>query len=247
MKLFTKTILGFACAVLFITSCNIGGRFASSNKRGIVKQNVVASLKQGANLEKKLENVNLNYMGLETFKSPTLEVKTPICINDLSIKDNIWLSGTLHSHSKQIKSSKANVKEYIKRKVLNNAFKKAKTNDDEKDEGIPALRILGWLIWATGILIILFVSILGGLIIGLLGSLLVWVGRKKNIVSQNTEKKNDDKSELVDVVYLKNGGVIRGMIIEQIPGISIKIQTKDGNVFVYKMEEIEKMTKEQSK
>lgn len=50
-----------------------------------------------------------------------------------------------------------------------------------------------------------------------------------------------------DVIYLKNGGVIRGLIIEQTPGISLKIQTGDGSVFVYKMEEIEKMSKEMGK
>jgi hypothetical protein len=47
-----------------------------------------------------------------------------------------------------------------------------------------------------------------------------------------------------DVVYLKNGSVIRGIIIEQIPNKSIKIETYDSNIFVYKMDEIEKMTKE---
>lgn len=34
------------------------------------------------------------------------------------------------------------------------------------------------------------------------------------------------------------------MIIEQIPNISLKIQTKDGNIFVYKMEEVDRITKE---
>lgn len=47
-----------------------------------------------------------------------------------------------------------------------------------------------------------------------------------------------------DVVYLKNGGIIRGMIIEQIPDKSVKIQTRDQNVFVFEMEEVEKFTKE---
>jgi hypothetical protein len=47
-----------------------------------------------------------------------------------------------------------------------------------------------------------------------------------------------------DVVYLKNGSIIHGLIIEQIPNQSIKIQTKDNNIFVFKMEEIEKLTKE---
>lgn len=47
-----------------------------------------------------------------------------------------------------------------------------------------------------------------------------------------------------DVVYLKNGSIIHGMIIEQVPNQSIKIQTKDGNVFFCKIEEVQKMTKE---
>jgi hypothetical protein len=48
-----------------------------------------------------------------------------------------------------------------------------------------------------------------------------------------------------DIVYLKNGSIIHGTIMEQIPGESIQIKTKDGNVFVFKMDEIEKMTKEE--
>jgi len=47
-----------------------------------------------------------------------------------------------------------------------------------------------------------------------------------------------------DVVYLKNGSIIRGLIVEQIPNVSLKIETADRNVFVFKMEEIEKFTKE---
>ncbi len=47
-----------------------------------------------------------------------------------------------------------------------------------------------------------------------------------------------------DVVYLKNGGLVRGIIIEQIPNQTIKIQTRDKNVFVYSFEEIEKITRE---
>jgi len=49
-----------------------------------------------------------------------------------------------------------------------------------------------------------------------------------------------------DVVYLKNGSIIHGTIIEQIPNESIKIQTKDRSVFVYKMDEILKLTKEET-
>jgi len=48
-----------------------------------------------------------------------------------------------------------------------------------------------------------------------------------------------------DVVYLKNGSVIRGIIIEQIPNESIKIKTADRNIFVFTLDEIEKIAKEE--
>ncbi len=51
---------------------------------------------------------------------------------------------------------------------------------------------------------------------------------------------------LEEVVYLKNGSIIRGVIMEQVPGETLKIGTKDGNVFVYQMNEVEKITKETS-
>lgn len=47
-----------------------------------------------------------------------------------------------------------------------------------------------------------------------------------------------------EVVYLKNGSIIKGVIIEQIPNTSLKIQTADGSIFAYKMSEVEKITKE---
>lgn len=59
---------------------------------------------------------------------------------------------------------------------------------------------------------------------------------------QQEQKNNDEKYE--DVVYLKNGSIIHGTIIEQVTGESIKIKTNDGNTFVFKMDEIEKTTKE---
>ena len=44
-----------------------------------------------------------------------------------------------------------------------------------------------------------------------------------------------------EIVYLKNGSEIHGTVIEQIPGQSLKIQTRDGNIFVYKYSDIEKL------
>jgi hypothetical protein len=52
------------------------------------------------------------------------------------------------------------------------------------------------------------------------------------------------QSDYVDVVYLKNGKYIHGIIIEQIPNQSIKIRTIDKKVTEYKFDEIEKMAKE---
>ena len=47
-----------------------------------------------------------------------------------------------------------------------------------------------------------------------------------------------------EVIHLKNGSVIKGTVIEQIPGQTIKIQTADESIFVYRIEEVEKITKE---
>jgi|WetSurMetagenome_2_1015567.scaffolds.fasta_scaffold107116_1 hypothetical protein len=48
-----------------------------------------------------------------------------------------------------------------------------------------------------------------------------------------------------DVLYLKNGSIIHGMIIEQTPGKSLTIKTANNDVFVFSFDEIDKMTKEQ--
>ena len=44
--------------------------------------------------------------------------------------------------------------------------------------------------------------------------------------------------QMEDVVRLRDGGVIRGTIIEHIPGESLKILAPDGEVFVYTVDEI---------
>ncbi|HLP52452.1 MAG TPA: hypothetical protein VK154_16305 [Chitinophagales bacterium] len=48
-----------------------------------------------------------------------------------------------------------------------------------------------------------------------------------------------------DVIYLKNGSVYRGMIIEQVPNVSYKIQIRGGSIFSVTVAEVEKITKEQ--
>ncbi|MDX2000833.1 MAG: hypothetical protein SFW35_00245 [Chitinophagales bacterium] len=51
--------------------------------------------------------------------------------------------------------------------------------------------------------------------------------------------------KLEDVVYLKNGSVIRGTILEQQPEGNIKISIMGGSVLVYKMEEVDRIVKEE--
>jgi len=41
------------------------------------------------------------------------------------------------------------------------------------------------------------------------------------------------------IFHLKNGSIIRGVVIEEKPGIEYKLRTTDGNIFVFHVEEIE--------
>ena len=47
-----------------------------------------------------------------------------------------------------------------------------------------------------------------------------------------------------DVVYLKDGSVLRGTVIEDVIGESLRIRTRDGNVFRIAYDRIERRTKE---
>ena len=51
----------------------------------------------------------------------------------------------------------------------------------------------------------------------------------------------------VDVVHLKNGSTIKGNIIELTPGKELKIKTADESTWVFSMDEVEKISKEESK
>lgn len=53
------------------------------------------------------------------------------------------------------------------------------------------------------------------------------------------------QSGILDVVYLKNGSIVKGIIIENTPNANIKLKTSDGSLFVYNYDEIEKFAKEE--
>lgn len=52
------------------------------------------------------------------------------------------------------------------------------------------------------------------------------------------------QTNLEDVVYLKNGNIVHGIIVEQIINQTIKIKTKYGDIFIFRMDEIDKIIKE---
>jgi hypothetical protein len=62
--------------------------------------------------------------------------------------------------------------------------------------------------------------------------------------NNNPPPKVDTGKNMEDVVYLKNGAIVRGIIIEQIPNKSLDIKSDDNNYFVFKFDEIQKITKE---
>lgn len=51
-------------------------------------------------------------------------------------------------------------------------------------------------------------------------------------------------NQMEDVVYLKNGSIIRGFITEQIPNQTVKIETPNNSVIIINFSEIDKLTKE---
>jgi hypothetical protein len=54
------------------------------------------------------------------------------------------------------------------------------------------------------------------------------------------------QNNVEDVVYLKNGSIIRGQIVEQKIGETIKIELLGGSIFVFKQEEIDSIKKEKA-
>jgi hypothetical protein len=140
------------------------------------------------------------------------------------------------------------------KKALNHLAKKTTKldSDDTEDSGGGGggLRVIGWILIIVGLAILIFSSILIGVLLMILGLIFVISGKKKKSPSPSSSspsEKKKEKSEYIDVVYLKNGSIIRGTLIELIPNVSLKIETKDGSVFFYKMEEVEKITKELAK
>ena len=61
-------------------------------------------------------------------------------------------------------------------------------------------------------------------------------------IAKITQAHANDNTE--DVVYLKNGSVVRGQIIEHVAGKFVRVRTLGGSVFVFDESEIDVIKKE---
>ena len=76
-------------------------------------------------------------------------------------------------------------------------------------------------------------SSLKDIVIKLLPLLVVWLS--------SVEVNAQDGSN--HVLYLKNGSIIRGKIVEVVPNKFVKIETNDGSLFVFEIDQVLKVTK----
>jgi len=128
-------------------------------------------------------------------------------------------------------------KSLLKKVLRKNLLYKENSNSSNKRglgaiiTGITLLTVGGLIFflifWQLGVLLLL-----AGLITLLVGTIL-YSRKDKNIVGQYQE-----------TIYLKNGSIIKGSIIEQVVDDYVKVQMKDGNIMVYKMTDVEKIVKE---
>lgn len=190
------------------------------------------------------ESNTINYTPLVSDNNFTASLDHSVVIpssNTVSLEKNV------HSATPKINATSEKKTVVANKKALKSTLKELNAKSYSGDDGgSGALRSIGWVVLILGILILLFASILAGALLMLLGLVFIKAGKKSEGYAPQTTT-NSNNSQYVDVVYLKNGGVIRGMIIEQTPNESLKIQTKDGSIFVYKMDEVDRMTKELSR
>lgn len=50
-----------------------------------------------------------------------------------------------------------------------------------------------------------------------------------------------------NIIYLKNGSVIKGNVVESVPNQHIKIRTSDGSIFVYQMSDVDRIVMNEEK
>lgn len=164
--------------------------------------------------------------------------ETPISINPFNSISQFKLIKT-GVHQVGVKSVKANG-------VVNGAALKPLKKSSSSEGGGSISRGFGIFLIVVGIIVFLFVSLIVGLLLALLGLVLMASGKSSNSQRRAADEPatEEKKIEYVDVLYLQNGSIIRGVILELIPNGQVKIQTNDGSVFVYSMDQVLKITKQ---
>ncbi len=66
---------------------------------------------------------------------------------------------------------------------------------------------------------------------------------RKILLGEHRPHKPEDSNQR-DIVYLKNGSIIRGAVVELVPDSTVKILTVDSSVFVFRMAEVSRISKE---
>lgn len=253
--------------IIVLTSCTMQKRYHNSGfnlglNGHFTRSNKSASL-PNKSLQKAIQNPNAESSKVESNKSTVTEAnlpfntsdvrdvqesdvipfvnisnETPICINPLNSVSQFKLIKT-GVHQVGVKSLKANG-------VVNRAALKPLKKSASSEGGGSGLRPVGVFLLIIGIIVLLLVSIVAGIFLSVLGLLLMTAGKSSPEPVNTAENvvKEEKKVEYIEVLYLKNGSIIRGMIIEQIPNVQVKIQTSDGSVFVYTMDQVLKITKE---
>ena len=190
------------------------------------------------NTEVKAENEVSNYENSPSTFDLTSDFVEPISTSETTFNLEefpaaLSVESEVHANPAVSDSKMEKIEKKLQKKI------KKSGAEGESKESNPAL-VAGIILLILGLILLLLFGLFSILLI-VLGLIFLIVGAAKS------GSKSEEPKTLQDVIYLKNGSIIRGTIIEQVPNVSIKIQTKDGNVFVYKMEEVEKMTKEPSK
>ena len=54
------------------------------------------------------------------------------------------------------------------------------------------------------------------------------------------------QEETQDIIYLENGSVVKGIIMELVPNVSVKIKLQDGIVYIYPMDEVRKIIRKEA-
>jgi hypothetical protein len=136
-----------------------------------------------------------------------------------------------------------------------NEFEKSNNNNQQTSSGWGKgwWCLLFFIIFLVGLLLLIGGDQSGvGLGICLVGALFLIIflcipahfNTPANQQQEKNQTQQQQSQQFKDVIYLKDGGIIHGTIIEQVPNVSVKIKTKLGSVLDFKMDAIEKITKE---